>query len=110
VETKKQSKVTESGKVAIKCKYLGATNTLGSRITVQRYEGGAWGKDPMRLVISWDYALSIGENYAEAVRQYVERANWGGVWFTSTCTDGAVAVCSTNWDHMQSLGGEVQSN
>ena len=93
METKLESKVSESGRVALRCKYLGATNTLGSRISVQRYEGNVWGKDPLRLTISWDYTLDIGANYAEAVRQYVERANWGGHWLTSTCTDGAVALC-----------------
>ena len=101
METKRASKVTESGRVAIKCKYLPVTNHRGSRIAIQRYEPNASTRDPLRMVISWDYALGIGENYAEAVRQYVEKANWGGLWFTSTCPDGAVAVCSTNWDGLQ---------
>jgi hypothetical protein len=96
METVKVFKVQESGRVAIKCKFLASAK--GRRIVVQRYESGAWGRDPLRLVISWNDALEIGENYAEAVRQYVERANWGGHWFTATCTDGAVAVCSTNFD------------
>ena len=93
METKKTCNVNESHRVAVRCKYLGPTNHLGSRISVQRYEGATWGKDPNRLIISWDYALNIGENYAEAVRQYVEKANWGGQWVTSNITDGAVAVC-----------------
>jgi hypothetical protein len=93
METKKTCNVSESHRVAVRCKYLGPTNHLGSRISVQRYEGATWGKDPNRLIISWDYALNIGENYAEAVRQYVEKANWGGQWVTSNITDGAVAVC-----------------
>jgi len=93
METKKLCKVDESQRVTVKCKYLGPTNHLGSRISVQRYEGSTFGKDPNRLTISWDYALNIGENYAEAVRQYVEKANWGGHWVVSTITDGAVAVC-----------------
>ena len=83
MEAKKACKVSESHRVAVRCKYLGPTNHLGSRISVQRYEGATWGKDPNRLIVSWDYALNIGENYAEAVRQYVEKANWGGQWATS---------------------------
>ena len=98
METKKVSKVTESGRVAIKCKYLPTTNHRGTRISVQRYESTVHGKDPQRIIVSWDYALDATDNYAEAVRQYVERANWGGHWFTSTITDGAVAVCSNNFD------------
>ncbi len=93
METKKACKVSESYRVALRCKYLGATDHRGSRISIQRYESNTHGKDPNRLIISWDYALNIGENYAEAVRQYVEKANWGGQWVTSTITDGAVAVC-----------------
>ncbi len=93
METKKACKVSESYRVALRCKYLGPTDHRGSRISIQRYESNTHGKDPNRLMISWDYALNIGENYAEAVRQYVEKANWGGQWVTSTITDGAVAVC-----------------
>jgi hypothetical protein len=93
MEAKKACKVSESYRVALRCKYLRPTDHRGSRISIQRYESNTHGKDPNRLTISWDYALNIGENYAEAVRQYVEKANWGGHWVVSTITDGAVGVC-----------------
>jgi hypothetical protein len=82
---------TASGRACLKCKYLGPTNNLGTRISVQRYESG-WGKDPQRIVVSWDYALETTDNYAKAVQVYLNKANWSGHWVTSTVTDGAVAV------------------
>jgi hypothetical protein len=88
METTKTNYVTESHRVTLKCKYLGNSG----RITVQRYESNTHGKDPQKITVSWNYALDPSENYAEAVRQYVTRANWGGHWITSTITDGAVAV------------------
>jgi hypothetical protein len=89
METQARAKeVRESNRATIRCKY----SANGGRITVSRYESNTWGKDPNRIVVSWDYSLNTGENYREAVRQYVERADWAGVWITSTITDGAVAV------------------
>ena len=37
--------------------------------------------------------MNPGENYAAAVREYVDRAGWSGEWLLSTCDGGAVAVC-----------------
>lgn len=52
-----------------------------------------WGKDPQRLYVSWNHGLDTGENYAEAVRLYLARTDWGGQWVVSMVADGAVAVC-----------------
>jgi hypothetical protein len=82
------NKTTTSGRVAIRCKYLGPTNHRGTRISVQRYEGN----DPQRIVMSWDYSLEPADNYALAVKLYLCKANWHGHWITSTVPDGAVAV------------------
>lgn len=84
--------VSESWRVAIRCKYHGPTNTRGSRITVARFESSVHGKDPNRITVGWDYSLNTGENYAAAVAEYVTRAEWGGHWRVATVTDGAVAV------------------
>ena len=84
--------VTESYRTVIRCKYHGPTNHRGSRITVSRYENTTHGKDPHRLTVGWDYSLNVGENYAEAVRGYITRAEWGGHWRVGLITDGAVAV------------------
>jgi hypothetical protein len=86
------AEVVESYRVTIRCKYLAPTNYRGSRIAVSRWDSPTWGKDPHRTIVGWDYALSVGENYAEAVREYVARAEWAGPWITSTTPEGAVAV------------------
>lgn len=84
-----EHKVSESHRATIRCKYLGNSG----RISVARYESTTWGKDPNRIMVAWDYSLDPSDNYVEAVRQYVERADWGGHWVVSRVTDGAVAVC-----------------
>ena len=80
--------VRESNRATLRCKYLGNSG----RISVARYESNTWGKDPNRIMVAWNHALNTGENYREAVRQYVERAGWDGEWVTSVITDGAVGV------------------
>lgn len=79
--------VTESGRVAIVATYHGPTNHHGTRIVVRRADGG--GK---RITVGWDHALNTGENYAEAVRQYVEAMEWGGRWNVGATRTGAVAT------------------
>jgi hypothetical protein len=57
--------------------------------------------------VAWDYSLGTSENYREAVRQYVERAEWVGEWITSTITDGAVAVWAGYVEDLQQNGTQV---
>lgn len=84
-----ENKVSQSHRATLRCKYLGNSG----RISVARYEAPTFGQDPNRIMVAWNYALNPSENYAEAVRQYVKRADWSGHWVVSTITDGAVAVC-----------------
>jgi len=84
--------VRESGRVVIRARFYGPTNTRGSRIRVSRFDPPAAGRDPHAVTVGWDYALGIPENYVEAVREYVSRAGWNGDWAVSTCDGGAVAV------------------
>lgn len=79
--------VTDTGRVAIVATYHGPTNSNGSRITVRRAGGG--GK---RLTVTWDLELNTGENYAEAVRQYVTLMGWDGRWTVGATSTGAVAT------------------
>jgi hypothetical protein len=84
------NRVRLTHRVSLRAKYLPVTNCRGSRISVSRADGG---RDPMRLVVSWDHSLNIDENYAQAFREYVARQNWGGSWVIGSTTDGYVAVC-----------------
>ena len=79
--------VAESGRVAIIATFHPATGDINSRITVRRADGG--GK---RITVGWDYSKEIGENYAEAVRRYVELMEWGGRWTVGATRNGAVAT------------------
>ena len=83
--------VTESGRVAVVATYHGPTNSNGSRITVRRADGG--GK---RITVEWDYALNPEENYAHAIRTYLELMEWGGAWTVGGTKNGAVATW-TGW-------------
>lgn len=84
----------ESYRVSLLCKYHGVTTHRGSRITVQRNESTVHGKDPNRITVSWNYELDKGENYQQAVQEYLNRAGWRGVWAVATTVNGAVAVCA----------------
>jgi hypothetical protein len=82
----------ESGRVAIRCRYYGPTNSgRGSVIRVARMDC-ARVADPNRITVSWDYGVNPSENYRRAVAEYVRRAGWYGSWSVGGTTDGAVAV------------------
>jgi hypothetical protein len=92
--TTRKAVARESHRVSLICKYHGVTNHRGSRITVQRNESNAYGKDPNKITVSWDYAIGTSENYQQAVQTYLDRAGWAGVWVTATTGNGAVAICA----------------
>lgn len=93
-EVEKKTQIVDSHLVSIRCKYYGPTNTLGSRISVSRWDSPTWGKDPNRITVQWDHALNPNENYVNAVHDYVVKAGWGGQWSVARVPDGAVAVWS----------------
>jgi len=90
LEPVKVCQVRQTFRVSLAAKYLPPTNHRGSRIAVCRADGG---RDPLRLVVSWDYALDVANNYAQAFAQYVARQNWGGSWVIGSTNSGYVAVC-----------------
>ena len=90
VEPVKVCQIRQTYRVSLVAKYLPPTNWRGSRVAVCRADGG---RDPLRLVVSWDYSLGNGENYAAAFSQYIARQNWGGSWIMGSTERGYVAVC-----------------
>jgi len=82
--------VRQTYRVGLFAKYLGPTDHRGSRIVVSRADGG---RDPMRLVVGWDYSMNLADNYARAFSEYLARQNWGGSWVIGSTTNGYVAVC-----------------
>jgi hypothetical protein len=85
----------ESGRVSLICKYHCVTTHRGSRISVKRNDSPTYGKDPHAIIVSWDYALGVTENYTKAVQVYLDGAQWRGIWKVATTDNGAVAVFVT---------------
>lgn len=85
-----EATVTQSYSVSIVTKYIGATNNRGSRIRVQRGDGG--NTEETRKTYTWDYALDPSENHAQAIQKYLTHMGWGGTWVTGSTETGYVAV------------------
>ena len=81
--------VKESHRAAVRARFLGPTNYRGSRIKVTRMDARTGDKT---MFVPWDHALNIGENYAAAIRAYLDMMGWEGTWVVGGGTDGYVAV------------------
>ncbi len=53
---------------AIVTKYLGPTNTKGSRIKVKAYAGSK--------TYDWNYELDVNENHTKAAEQFAKELGW----------------------------------
>lgn len=63
---------------AILTKFLGPTNTRGSRIkaSAHSYVRNA----PVSLTLGWDHRLNPSLNHLEAAQALAAREGWAGVW------------------------------
>lgn len=66
------TKVTQTGRQAITTKYLGPTNTRGSRIKASAWAGS--------VTVPYDDELDQMEAHAAAARALIEKLGWGGSW------------------------------
>ena len=66
-----KTKVINTRRVAIETKYLGPTNTLGSRVKA-KCSGG-------QVIIDWDCALNGSDNHAEAAKALIKKMQWTDV-------------------------------
>ena len=66
-------KVITNGMVSVFTTFLPPTNHRGARVKVKRTDHTQG--DPT-LTVSWDHALNVAENHADAVRQFVEMLGW----------------------------------
>lgn len=57
---------------SITTKYLGPTNSRGSRVKVSAPAGS--------VTVSWDYGVGETEMHAKAVRALIEKLGWDGTW------------------------------
>lgn len=69
---------------AIITKYLGPTETLGTRIKATSASG-------ISVTIYRDYAVDIEEDHARAAQALAEKLGWSGSWAPGELPDGRVA-------------------
>ncbi len=71
---------------AIITKYLGPTNTRGTRIKATAAAG--------TVTVNWDYSLGMDANHAQAAKALVDKFEWGGLWIAGGApnADGNVFV------------------
>jgi len=75
---------------AITTKYLGPTNTRGSRVKATCQAGS--------VTIEWDDALNSDQNHNAAATALIEKWGWCGKWLEGVLTDGShVYVCITRF-------------
>jgi hypothetical protein len=51
-------------------KFLGPTNSRGSRIKVTSYSGS--------IIVNWDHAFGVAENHVLAADKLIKMRGWGG--------------------------------
>jgi hypothetical protein len=79
---------------AIQTKWLGPTNTRGSRVKASTEAF------PRGVTVSWDYGAGNGTgqsdveaNHDSAARAFIVSKGWHGVWVRGSTRDGFVYVC-----------------
>lgn len=83
---------------AISTKYLGPTDRRGSRVKATAEAGS--------VTVSWDDALSVVQNHAEAARALALKFGWLGTWVGGGGNDGYHFVLSAP----ESFGFELTGN
>lgn len=77
--------------VGIRVRYLGPTDTMGSRYRVWRADD-SYAMDPDAMTLSYDHALTGSENACAAVRAYLAQkagqiSSWAGRWVLAGAND-----------------------
>jgi len=83
--------VVDTHRTTITTKYLGPTNSRGSRVKAVT-RNGYGDRRGISATVSWDHALNSAENHAEAVRVLADRLGWTGTWALGHTEEGVVAV------------------
>lgn len=82
--TIKNNTVKNNYMQAIVTKYLGATNTKGSRIKATASAGS--------VTVGYDHALNSSENHDAACKALADKMEWSGVWVGGGTETGYVYV------------------
>lgn len=85
--------------VAIQTRFIGPSNTLGSRVGARtmrnhgrRYDGTRTDGKNERLILDWDHTLNPERNHIAAAHKLATRLGWDGAWFAGSTDDGYVFV------------------
>jgi hypothetical protein len=78
---------------AITTKYMGPTNTRGSRVKVSDPGYALGGGRARSITVSWDDALDPRGNFAAAAREALAKWEWDGTWIAGSLDTGDVFVC-----------------
>jgi len=70
---------------SITTKYLGPTNTRGSRCKATTSSG-------VSLIVDWDDALNSDENHLAAAKALAVKLRWRGQWVAGCTSTGCVFV------------------
>jgi hypothetical protein len=90
--------------VAIQTKFIGPTNTRGSRVKAWIPNDRAWASEPVRaLTIDWNHALDSEDNHKAAAVALIARLGWGEEngyheqWYLGAVDGGCVAVYAADY-------------
>lgn len=72
---------------SISTKYVGPTNTRGSRVIATSASGH-------RMIVEWDDAINIDANHEAAAFALVSKLQWCGSWVGGATKDGFCFVCT----------------
>ncbi len=78
----------------ITTRYLGPTNSRGSRIKATARKASAHGAE-MAATVHYDHALNIGGNHTAAAQALATKLGWSGLWIAGGKPeeDGNMYVC-----------------
>ena len=85
---------------SISTKYLGATNTRGSRVKAKSSSG-------LSLTLSWDDALNSDANHKAAAEALAVKLKWSGHWVAGADRDGRGNVYVNDDGDGFAVGGQV---
>lgn len=69
---------------AITTKFLGPTNSRGSRVRATSEAGS--------LTVAWEHALNVTENHRAAAEKLAKKLEWAGLWYGGGTSNGFVWV------------------
>ncbi len=78
--------------IVITTKYIGPTNSRGSRVKAVTGDNNPSTGKPATLTISWDCSLNSADNHKAAAKALAERLTWDGEWHSGETDTGYVFV------------------